>query len=985
MSKFTYLSFLLLLFTNLVNAQTTKATLSGTVANEDTKEQIENTTIQLLKSDSSYVTGTITNDSGKFVIANIDKGKYIVRISNLGYKTIEQPFTIASKAINLGNILLKADAIMLDEALVTANLPKMVVQADTFIYNADAYRIPEGSTIDALVEALPGAQIDENGKITINGKAVSKIMVDGREFITGDTQTALKNLPSDIVDKVKAFDQKSDLSRMTGIDDGNDQTVLDFTIKPKMKKGFFTNTKMGYGTDKRYGGRAMGSRMDGDLRYTLIGNANNTNDRGFSGRRGKESGGDGLNASKTTAFTVSYEKRDKLKVEGNVRWNHRDGDNTVQTSVENFVNKTGAFSNSMSQGYSRSDGWNTNLRLEWKIDTMTTINIQPQANINFNDSRNSSKSASFKQDPYTLVNNPLSEDAVSTLEEAGIFVNSRSNKTVSYGTSNSLGTSFLFHRRLNSTGRNFSFGLNINYGEGHNKYLSASNVHLYMVRNRAGTDSTYQTNRYRQTPSYNFGYGFNTSYTEPLWKGTFIQLSYDFSYNYDKNDQSTYSFTDMTEDEFQSILNDYRDWDAYFRYFTYPLDYYLNKDLSRYSERTNYNHNFNTQFRIVREKYNANIGIQVRPQKSHFIQNYIGLAVDTVRKVVNVSPTFNFQYRFNKQRNMRLTYHGSTDQPNITDMLNVVDDTNPLNITIGNPGLKPSFTSRMSGEYRDYAQRHQRTFMMNANYSNTQNSFSNRVTYDENTGGRIVQPQNINGDWAASSTVMLNTSIDTAGVWNINTTTGISYNHMVGYITLNKNTASQKNITRMTSLNENLSAGFRNSWLEATIDGTVHYTISRNMLQERSNLDTWRFSYGFSVNATAPWGMSFSTNLHEHSRRGFSDQTMNTNELIWNAQISQGFLRRKSLTVSLQLNDILAQQSNFSRRINANSRSDTEYNMINSYAMLSINYRMNFFGSRGSRSSMRSSEGRGPSERFNNGGNRRGGNFPSGSPRGRRF
>ena len=176
MTKFTYLSFLLLLFTNLVNAQTTKATLSGKVANEDTKEQIENTTIQLLKSDSSYVTGTVTNNSGKFLIADVDKGKYILRISNLGYKTIEQPITIASKDINLGNILLKADAIMLDEALVTANLPKMVVQADTFIYNADAYRIPEGSTIDALVEALPGAQIDENGKITINGKAVSKII-----------------------------------------------------------------------------------------------------------------------------------------------------------------------------------------------------------------------------------------------------------------------------------------------------------------------------------------------------------------------------------------------------------------------------------------------------------------------------------------------------------------------------------------------------------------------------------------------------------------------------------------------------------------------------------------------------------------------------------------------------------------------------------------------------------------------------------------
>lgn len=191
---------------------------------------------------------------------------------------------------------------------------------------------------------------------------------------------------------------------------------------------------------------------------------------------------------------------------------------------------------------------------------------------------------------------------------------------------------------------------------------------------------------------------------------------------------------------------------------------------------------------------------------------------------------------------------------------------------------------------------------------------------------------------------MFNTAIDSIGKWNINTFTNISYNNYVGYLALDNNSNSQKNITRTSQINEQLRTSYRNDWLEVMLDGSLNYTYSRNLLQSESNLDTWQFSYGGSLNIYLPWGTSLSTDLHENSRRGFNDNSMNTNELIWNAQISQGFLKGKPLTISLQFYDILHNQSNFSRVITAVQKSDTKYNSINSYAMLHVVYRMNVFG-----------------------------------------
>lgn len=239
------------------------------------------------------------------------------------------------------------------------------------------------------------------------------------------------------------------------------------------------------------------------------------------------------------------------------------------------------------------------------------------------------------------------------------------------------------------------------------------------------------------------------------------------------------------------------------------------------------------------------------------------------------------------------------------------------------------------------------------NFSTTRNSIADKVTYDETTGGRTTRPENINGNWDANGAFMFNTAIDSAGYWNVNTFTNVNFNNYVGYLSLNRLSDSQRNRTRTLMLGERLAGGYRNEWLEVELDGSFNYTHARNQLQSQSDLDTWQFAYGATLNLSLPWGMRLSTDMHQNSRRGYSDASMNTNELVWNAQLSQGLLKGNALTLSLQLFDILHRQSNFSRTINAIQRADTEYNSINSYAMFHAIYRLNLFGGKEAREQMR--------------------------------
>ena len=932
-----------------VSAQGLKIT--GTLVDRDTKEGVMLATVQMLKPDSTFVKGVLSDEKGNFTISAPSPGSYILKFTSVGYSPMTKNVNMTGKKnLALGNMTFGADAIMLKGATVVGQASRVTVKEDTFVYNASAYRTPEGSVVEELVKRLPGAQVSDDGTITINGKEVKKVLVDGKEFMTGDTKTALKNLPTSIIDKIKTYDEKSDLARVTGIDDGEEQTVLDFGVKKGMNKGLFGNADASIGTHDRYSERLMGAMFKDNTRVMLMGNANNVNDRGFpggggGGRFGR--GAQGLNTTKMVGANFNLEPSDKLKLDGSVRWNHSNGYTRIEQSSENFVSTAGSFSNSINQNYTRSDSWNARMRLEWTPDSMTNIMFRPTFSYSTSDGRSAGNSASYNDDPYSYTSDPLSAEAIAQMADAGLMVNTRNNRSISYSDNTSVGAMLQLNRKLNSKGRNATIRTDITYGKTNSKSLSTSNVHLYQMEDMFGNDSTYQTNRYNTTPTKTLNYSLQFTYSEPIFKAMFLQFSYKFNYKYNKSDRSTFDFSNLGESFFDGVDNAYRGWDNYFARLENPLESYLDNDLSRYSEYKNYIHDIQLMLRVIREKYNFNVGLMLQPQKTRFIQRYQGVNTDTVRNVLNFTPTLDFRYRFSKLSNLRINYRGTTSQPSMTDLLDIRDDSDPLNITMGNPGLKPSFTNTFRLFFNNYRQEHQQAIMVHLNYSNTRNSISNMVTYDEQTGGRTTRPENINGNWNMSGALMFNTALDSVGRWTVSTFTNVRYNNYVGYLALDRNSGSQKNTTKTTTVGEQLTASFRNSWMEVSLDGSVDYTHTRNLLQSQSNLDTWQFAYGGYLSLYMPWGTSISTDIHQNSRRGYNDSSMNTNELIWNVQLSQSFLKGNALTLSLQLYDILHKQSNFSRTINAMQRSDTQYNSINSYAMLHAVYRINLFGGRG--------------------------------------
>ena len=910
-------------------------TISGNVHDAELKEPMVQATVQLFwAKDSSFVGGTVTDLRGNFAVEAPSNGIFRVKISSIGFQPIQREVTIRrNQSVDMGQLMMATDAVLLKEAVVTGRAAQVVVKKDTLVYNPEAYRTPEGSPIEELIKRIPGAEVDEDGNITINGKAVKKILVDGKEFMLGDVETALKNLPVSIIQNVKFYDQQSDQARITGIEDGNKETVLDFTIKKGMNRGYMTNLDIAGGTEHRYASRGMGSSFTDNMRFVLMGNFNNKEENaGWWNRRG-------LNSRKMLGTNLNYDDGEKLKIDASVRWNHRGGDNENENSSENFYSQDyRTFSNSQSRSLSRSNNWNGNVRFEWKPDSLTNILFRANGSYGTNDGISTSASATFDADPYLSVEDPLA----SLNQLSSSLVNHNQSASLSYGENKNAWGMLQLYRRLNARGRNITVRFEGSIGDSENRNTSNNDVHLYRVKNQAGQDSTYFTARYNTTPSDNKGYVTSVTYSEPLWEGAHLQANYELRYNQNKSDRQTYEFSRMAQNPFSGIAPDYREWDPWLGTLE-PLDPYLDPNLSRYSEYKNYTHNIRLTLRHYQEEYDYNVGVLVQPQHSNFIQDYRGIYVDTIRNVTNVTPTLDFHYKFSDQHDIWFHYRGDTRQPEITQLLAIRDDSNPLYITEGNPGLKPQFTNSLNVYYKNYISKYKRSIVLYGNYRHIRNSISNLVRYNAATGGSESRPENINGNWNADGGFNFNTAIDSAAHWNVGSDTRLRYNNFVSYVAQAKADA-EKNTTRTTNVNQRLNISFRNDWLEVTLDGNVNYQHSRNELQPNANLDTWRFSYGGQVMVRLPMDFEISTNLHENSRRGFNDPSSNTNELIWNGQVSKMFLKDKSLIVALNFYDVLAQQSNYERWVNATGRSDTRYNSINTYAMLHVRYRLNIFG-----------------------------------------
>ena len=880
-----------------------KGGLWGIVKDAEEEIPLEQVSVRLLAAKDSALVSFATSDSiGKFRIRNLNPGRYIVSLSFLGYEAVckNVSSTSQNRWVNVGTVAMNPSGILLKEAVIIGKVPEIVTKEDTIEYNADSYKTRPNAVVEDLLKKLPGVEVDSDGKITAGGKEIKKILVDGKEFFTNDPKVASKNLPVDIVDKLQVIDRKSDLARLTGVDDGEDEKVINLTIKKGMKKGWFGSAEGGYGTQNRYLFNGMLNRMVNESQFSLLTNGNNTNNMGVgdfgSGRYsgGFGGAGGGINTSWFAGTNFNAGKSDKFRVGGDVSLAFSDQDSWNKSQRQNLFADSTSYDNSEQRNRTKSHNLGVNFRMHWELDSLSTIEFMPNFSYNKSSYHASNESA-------TLAGNAERDSVNSTLGRT-------SGDGHSFQASGRLTVNRKFKRKK---GRQLSinFGYDINRTDEDGMNYSINN--LYRLGRKDTVDQTTQNKVWGGT------YRATVSYIEPIFKSSFLTFSYEYKYNFNNADRFAYD-----------LMNEAKIDSAYSNSFRNTFQ----------SQRAGVN------FKTVKEKYIYSIGVNVDPSRSES-ENLIDTARTVPsRTVVNVSPNLFLIYRMNKRNNLRFDYRGRTRQPSISQLQPVSNITDPLRIRTGNPSLSPSYENNVQLRFNSFKPENQQSIMAYMSGGFTTNSIVNKTTYNSETGGQTTMPVNVNGVWNMSASFMYNTPLKNKK-FQINSFTNLGYNNNIGFVTLKKDGDSQRNVSRTFNVRESAGITYRSDWFDIGLRGNYYYSRTGNSLPGQNSQDIMTYGGSFDGSLHLPCSIDIGTNFDYSGNKGYSSG-YDKNQMLWNAQASWQFLKGKNATLMFKIYDILQQRSSISRSVTGNYIQDMEYNTLTSYCMLQFSYRFNAMGGR---------------------------------------
>lgn len=899
-----------LLFTLPVMGQQSKTIPSrnivGNVIFAVEEEPIEYVTVQLLAAkDSTVIVSSATDKDGKFKLANIKPDNYILKTSYISFETeyynIEAE-KFRDRDITVPVVELVEKSILLDETVVVGKIPEMVVKEDTIEYNPAAFELHKNSLVEDLLKRLPGVEVDMDGNITVAGKQIRRVTVDGENFFGRDPKMTTRNLEIDLIEKLQVIEKKSDMEEITGIDDGNRETIINITIKEDKKRGWINNIQAGLGNltqdisteNTRYESRSMFNRFVGDNKYSLVINANNNSERG-----------QGINSNQSVGLNMINVFSKKFKITGDISYNG--GDNFVQRKSfrQNILVDSVSYRNNESESKRKNHNVALNYRFEYKPSEKTTILFTPNLSIG----------------------KSTSNDTTFTSTQAGDAEMTEVNRSTSRGSSSSnnlsLGGNLIASHEFAKKGRRITFNIqgsiNNNNQLGYNR--SVSEFFLMADRNQ-------YLNQESNTDSKSNNYNINASYIEPVFSGSFLQFSYTIRNSLSHNLRNTY--------EYDSLQNDFT---------------ILNPEYSKSLKNSFVNQTISLSFRTVKEKYNYNAGINIEPsyiKSKSYIQNGIAEGVDSIvyapdgRSVVNYSPNGQFIYRFNRDRNIRVNYRGNTSQPSISQLDPTEDLTNPLNIRSGNPDLLPSFSNNISVDYNFSDREKQQSLRASASYGLVLNQIINRTIYEENTGVQRTMPINQNGMWNSNANILYSTPIDKNKRFQFSTNTNASFRNQIGYMSFKEDTDT-KNIAQTLSVSENISLSYRRSWLYLQTRGVVRYSTTHNSLEEKKNQEDVSYSVSLNSQVTLPSDWVFESSIQYSGQSGLSTG-YNRNETLWNINVNKRFLKNKQATISLRWTDLLQQRMSITRNVTSNYIEDSESNVLTGYFIVGFSYRFNNFG-----------------------------------------
>lgn len=868
--------------------------------------------------DTSFIEGTVSDKKGVFRLYPMNPGNYLIRASFLGYETIEKKVNIPAyrKEVYGGALMMKPSSIVLDETVIKAELQKMKMSGDTLVYNTGAFKTSEGVVLQDLVRQLPGLELDEkSGKMNFHGKEITQILLNGKEFFA-DSKVALNNMPVDALKEVKVYEQQSDKEQMTGVSDGKKKTVMDVKTKKDLTDGLMGDVSALKGSGDMYGAKMSLNKFVGKWRMSLYG------DLGKLPRYGNfiSDMADNPAQMKDIGFSLGTEiKKLNLNVSASYNNNNKSADESRSQSEEYLPNGSQyAYNNGLSTGRNRSF-WE-NIYLTGSLSDRTEINFRHNINHSRLNSVSENISATFSTNPLDYVSEPWRDDAMIPPE---FRINKNTGNSQNKTNNLMIGNNLLLTHNLNDIGRKLSIELRNDYSNQASGNYQQSSITYYQLKNDLGADSVLYRNQYRESPARNLLLAGEVSYTEPIGK-QMLQVYYRHEYQRQSNNAVTYN---LDEDALWGSL---------------PSGYEAGRvdSLSDYTRNDLHSNEFGLRTTLNWRKVRLNIRFGLSPQKSTTKSNRGKVKIDTTITVLNIVPELHFDYDLGNNHNMSVYYSGYTRQPSIYDLLSVPDYTNPLNITMGNPGLKPAFGQSISVNYRGGNMEKQEMLYCGLRYNNTINDISRKRTYDEKSGVYTSRPENINGNWGIGGNIYYTNKLFKKIFARL--ATNANYNRRVSYVQImGEANENDRNTSQMLSLMQDVEFAYKLEEHEFKINGAITYQQADNSYTNNSDYRTYDFYYGAECRLKLPLNLNLYTVVRSMNRRGYKDEASNTTQWLWNGELTYSFLKGKRGLFKFQVVDILQQRDFVNRWMNDTGQGETWTWGLGRYAMATFTYRFN--------------------------------------------
>ncbi len=930
-----------------------------------TSEPVSFATASLtVKGTTSAVKYVLTNSEGVAALTKVKKDTYILKAELMGYKTYEQEILV-DKNIDLAEIKMKEDVEVLDAASVSAVGNPIVVKKDTIEYTASSFKTSDNDMLEELLKKLPGVEVEADGSITANGETITKITIDGKTFFLDDPQLASKNIPAKLIEKVKVVEKKSDQALFTGIDDGEEETVIDLSLRPGMMEGWFGNLMAGGGhdvpgagsdmNDWRYQGAAMVGRFTESSQISVILNGNNTNNRGFNdmagsmmqGMRGGGGGmgrgmggwgrGNGIATSWMGGLNGAFDLFDgDMELAGNYMHSGNIRDVIEESSRITYLDDGSRLLNDQNgTSQTRSQGHRLGMRLEHKFSENTSILFEPRVNFG---------KGSFSE--FSDFQTYTERDGSRSLTNDGYTSNLGDND-------NWQASGFLLLRqRLGKPGRTLSANIRFSFSNNELDGLNQSLTRVTEPGSEAPVDEI--VNQLFDQNSRSSSLSGRIVYTEPITKHLFFEANYQYSWNKNTSIKDTYNSGSDLMDENGMLIFDPTGQEIDERY--------SNKILNRsITQRAGLN------FSYQKEKLRAQLGVSANPTDTY---NETTGHDPYHNKVVNWSPQAMLNYEFSDNSHIRFFYFGRSAQPSTSQLLPVPDNSNPLNISLGNPNLDPYFNHSIRGMFGYTNKQTFTSVHTRFGASLVENAITNAQWYDP-AGVQYSIPVNGPGTGSADLRLMVNSPFGKSGFSIFSMTFG-RYNQSTSYIgkgsldsdkyydpvnasfdygqfnkdfpDLGDTDLFVTNRIQTMSFTQRLRLTYRNDIVELTLGGRTRMSKSWYTMENSNLKATWNNQVDGSMNWTIPGGINLIADVDYNWYDGYT--TPQEDEVILNAEITKLLFKNK-FTLALKAYDILGQSKNLSVTDASNYHQETRNNTLGRYVILSLTYRFGNFGGMG--------------------------------------